>query len=190
MTVPHVAAVFLAILLAGCSGLGAGGDDVPSTWDLREDPTVDVVGWPEDDEGRSRTIRDVPDDLEVLLPEETRLAVGAWEPERVEVARLFEPGARAVTSIGVVLPPAPPPDTLQRAAELAEQLELDDAAIREWGARPTREGGSVTSPPRDLSGPRGDWSIQLTLLPGGDADDPHARLTVLLVSRNAADADR
>jgi hypothetical protein len=78
---------------------------------------------------------------------------------------------------------------LQRAAELAEELELDDAAIREWGARPTREGGSVTSPPRDLSGPRGDWSIQLTLLPGGDADDPHARLTVLLVSRDAADAD-
>lgn len=55
---------------------------MPRTWDLREQHTIDAVGWPDDQDGLTWHVEPVPDDLVIVLPEGVELGPGQWEQVR------------------------------------------------------------------------------------------------------------
>jgi hypothetical protein len=179
-----VGGAVVALLLTGCDGRT--GDEVPTTWDLRDDTTVGAVGWPEDEERSSWEVDPVPEELTVLLPEDVELPVGSWEAERIEVGRLHAPGARELTRIAVVLPRGEPVAARARADGIAEAVGLDVDRIHRWVADPTRGEGTVTTPSVPLGAGDTTWGVSLRLVPGGDADDADARLRLLLVPADVA----
>ncbi len=163
----------LAVMLSGCLVTG-GNVDVLSVWDLRDSPSTEAVGWPED-AGSAFEARSSQGLDRILLPGD-HVVEGEFRANVSRDGGLYgRPYEDRLRSLTVTFEREAVDEVMERADAYAEELGMGLGRLSSWaranrGGQDTSPGGAMALSDRTTLGPGGP-SVQMETraFPSGDA---------------------